>query len=203
MNALLAHWRVFGLPAYAQFDNDNVFQGPHHLRDVMGRVTRLCLSLGVTPVFTPPRETGFQASIENFNGRWQLKVWARFHFGTSRRALLSQSDKFLRALRQRTAERIASAPPRKPIPENWCFDLREITPGVIIYLRRTDDKGQVQLLGHTFDVDGKWVYRLVRAEVDLKRHCIRFYALRRRAPNDQPLLRTTPHRMTQRALFRE
>lgn len=203
VNALMSHWRVFGLPAYAQFDNDNVFQGPHHLRDVMGRVTRLCLSLGVTPVFTPPRETGFQASIENFNGRWQLKVWARFHFGASRPALLSQSDKFLRALRRRTAERIASAPPRKPIPDNWCFDLRKITPGVIIYLRRTDDKGQVQLLGHTFDVDGKWVHRLVRAEVDLKRHCIRFYALRRRAPNDQPLLRTTPHRMTQRALFRE
>jgi len=39
---------------------------------------RTCLRLDVTPVFAPPRESGFQAAIENFNGRWQAKVWARF-----------------------------------------------------------------------------------------------------------------------------
>ena len=31
-----------------QFDKDAIFQGPHHHRDSIGRVTRLCLSLGVT-----------------------------------------------------------------------------------------------------------------------------------------------------------
>ena len=202
VNALLSHWKAFGLPVYAQFDNDNVFQGPHHLSDVVGQVSRLCLSLGVTPVFVPPRETGFQASIENFNGRWQAKVWARFHFGTSRPALLSQSERFVRALRRRTAERIACAPTRRPVPENRHFNPTELTPGVIVYLRRTNDNGQVELLGHRFDVDPKWVHRLVRAEVDLKHHCIRFYALRRRAPHDQPMLKIHPHRIPRRKLFR-
>lgn len=88
MDSLLEHWRLFGLPAYAQFDNDRIFTGAHARADTFGRVIRLCLSLGVTPVFAPPRETGFQAAIENYNGRWQAKVWARFEHDAmqSRRA---------------------------------------------------------------------------------------------------------------------
>ncbi|MGO9270333.1 MAG: hypothetical protein ACLQOO_08800 [Terriglobia bacterium] len=70
---IVEHWRGVGLPAYAQFDNDTVFQGAHQYPDTMGRVVRLCLSLGVVPVFAPPRETGFQAMIENYNGWWQAK----------------------------------------------------------------------------------------------------------------------------------
>jgi hypothetical protein len=62
VKALLEHWRRHGLPAYVQFDNDTVFQGAHHHPDAIGRVTRLCLSLKVTAVFTPPHETGFQAA---------------------------------------------------------------------------------------------------------------------------------------------
>lgn len=46
MDALLEHWRAFGLPAYAQFDNDPIFAGAHARPDTFGRVIRLCLSLG-------------------------------------------------------------------------------------------------------------------------------------------------------------
>ena len=76
--ALAEHWRAVGLPGYAQFDNDPIFQGPQIHPDTIGRVARTCLSLGVVPVFVPPREAGFQAAIEGFNGLWQAKVWARF-----------------------------------------------------------------------------------------------------------------------------
>ena len=58
---LLAHWRAVGLPTYAQFDNDTRFQGPPQHRDVVSRVMRLCLSLGVTPrVRARARATGFR-----------------------------------------------------------------------------------------------------------------------------------------------
>jgi hypothetical protein len=78
--ALLAHWHSVGLPGYAQFDNATIFQGAHHYRDSVGRVMRLCLGLGVVPVFAPVQEPGFQAAIESFNARWQAKVWARFRY---------------------------------------------------------------------------------------------------------------------------
>ena len=112
--ALLQHWREFGLPAYAQFDNDTIFQGSHSGRDSLGRVIRICLQLGVTPVFAPPREPGFQAAIENFNGRWQAKVWSRFHHN-SLAGLQAQSRRYIRAYRQRAAARIDGAPKRRSL----------------------------------------------------------------------------------------
>jgi hypothetical protein len=107
--AVLEHWREFGLPAYAQFDNDTIFQGSHHGEDSLGRVIRICLQLGVTPVFAPPREPGLQAAIENFNGRWQAKVWSRFHH-RSLGALQAQSRRYIRAYRQRAAARRSRSP---------------------------------------------------------------------------------------------
>ena len=51
--ALVEHWREVGLPDYAQFDNDMIFQGTHRYADALRRVIRLCLSLAVVPVSYP------------------------------------------------------------------------------------------------------------------------------------------------------
>jgi hypothetical protein len=64
-----------------------------------------------------------------------------------------------------------------------------------IYLRRTDAAGRAEVLGRSFEVDVRWVHRLVRAEVDLKAGTVRFYRLRRREPGDQPLIREVRHRI--------
>ncbi len=201
LDALLEHWREVGLPAYAQFDNDNRFTGPRQYRDAIGRVIRVCLNLKVTPVFAVPTEHGFQAAIESFNGRWQAKVWLRFEH-RSLRGLKSRSARYIAAARQRSAARIESAPPRRPFPKRWKLDLQKQPRGTIIYLRRTNDKGRVSILGHSFDIDRHWLHRLVRAEVDLTANQIRFLALRRRQPTDQPLLKEVPYFLP-RKLFKE
>ena len=192
IDSLLEHWRAFGLPAYAQFDNDRIFAGAHARADTFGRVARLCLSLGVTPVFAPPRETGFQAAVENYNGRWQAKVWARFDHRSPGSVEL-RSARFVAAARLRSAPRIEAAPPRRPLPRDWVMDLQALK-GRVIFLRRTDAGGRASLLGHTFDVDRDWAGRLVRAVVDLNGRKVRFYALRRREPCWQPLLKTHRYR---------
>ena len=155
--------------------------------DALGRVARMALSLGVVVVFAPPREHGFQASIESYNARWQSKVWNRFHFEL-REQLRSQSDKYVRAVRQRAALRIEGAPTRWEMPDGWQPDFQN-PHGVIIFIRRTTDRGRATLLGRTFEVSKTWPHRLVRAEVNLGKAEIKFYALRRRAPSCQPLLK--------------
>jgi len=195
---IVAHWRECGLPHYAQFDNDTVFQGAHHYPDTMGRVARLCLSLQVVPVFVPPRETGFQAMIENYNGWWQAKVWARFEHH-SLAELQEHSTRFVAAGRRSRAQRIEAAPKRRPFPECWSLDLKQPPQGRLIYLRRTTETGYVNFLGHTIFVDGAWPHRLVRIEVDLGSETMAFYALRRREPNLQPLLCSVPYRFPVRA----
>jgi hypothetical protein len=190
--ALLERWREFGLPDYAQFDNDTVFQGAHQFADALGRVIRLCLALKVTPVFAPPREPGFQNAIEGFNGLWQSKVWQRHHFDDVT-ALQAASARYITAYRGKTAVRRDSAPSRRRFPAKFCFDLNAPCKGTIIFIRRSDDAGRVHLLGRSFAVDAKWTHRLVRCEVDLTGHHIRFHALRRRHPQLQPLLRELPY----------
>ena len=194
---LLAHWRAVGLPTYAQFDNDTRFQGPPQHRDVVSRVMRLCLSLGVTPVFAPVREHGFQNAIENLNGRWQAKVWSRFHH-ESLAALCARSERFVRAARVRRAARLTAAPPRPAIPPTWQLDLQAIPTGRLIFLRRTNDAGAVACLGHTFPVDSLWPHRLVRCEVNLDVGRMQFYRLRRRQPEDQPLICEHPYALPRR-----
>src|SRR5262249_40034081 len=132
-------------------------------------------------------ETGFQAAIESFNGRWQAKVWSRFQYA-QQRAVRNQSRNYIAAVRQRNAPRIEAAPTRNVMPDHWKLNLQTTPRGKIIFLRRTNDKGQVAILKNPFTVDQHWVHRLVRAEIDLDNHRIQFYALRRRDPFDQPLL---------------
>jgi hypothetical protein len=192
VRALDGHWRTFGLPAYAQFDNDTRFIGGNAWPDSIGPVIRFCLALGVTPVFAPVRETGFQASIESFNGRWQAKVWARF-WQPSLSELQAQSAAYVGAARGRSAVRIDAAPPRRAFPSE-VIDPRQPPAGRLVFLRRTTEAATVSILGHRIQVDPTWPHRLVRAELDLDANEIRFYALRRREPTEQPLLAVVPYR---------
>ncbi len=201
VETLVAHWRDVGLPAYAQFDNDNRFQGPHQHRDVVGRVMRLCLGLGIVPVFAPPREPGFQNAVENLNGRWQAKVWARFGHG-SLQTLCEHARQYVVASRHRASGRGETAPARRPFPAPWQLDLQAPLHGRIIFLRRTSEHGVVSLLGRTFPVDPLWCHRLVRCELLLDEQRLRFLALRRAQPESQPLLRETQYVLPTRR-FRE
>lgn len=187
-SALVEHWVSVGLPGYAQFDNDGRFVGGNSTRDAIGPVIRTCLAVGVTPVFAPPRESGFQAAIESLNGRWQAKLWARSRDVTLAE-LRERSRRYIAATRQRSAVRIDAAPPRRPFPTALEVDLEAAPAGRIVYLRRTTDSGSATVLGRPFHVDRHWLRRLVRAEVDLDLGTLRFFALRRRDPTDQPLLR--------------
>jgi hypothetical protein len=166
-------------PAHAELDSFDLVEG---------------LAL---PVFVPPYERGFQAAIENFNGRWQAKVWVRVHHD-SLGTLQERSQRYIAALRRRMAERIDAAPTRRPFPASWQPDLQAHPQGQMIFVRRTSEQGNVSLLGHTFAVDPLWPHRLVRCEVQLNTNTIRFYALRRRAPTHQPLLREIPYVLPRR-----
>ena len=184
---LLEHWRTFGLPAYAQFDNDTRFQGAHQFPDSMGRVVRLCLSLGVTPVFAPVMESGFQGAIESLNGRWQAKVWHRWQH-TDLEELRARSKAYVAAAHQRHALRIESAPNRTPFPMEWKEKKRFPLTGRVVFLRRSDYAGRVSLLGRVFDLDPNRPNRLVKAVVHYDENRILFHALRRSDHASHPIM---------------
>jgi hypothetical protein len=110
--SLLQHWKQFGCPTYAQFDNSSVFTSSYHPHGLSIGKIRLCLSLDVIPVFAPPRETGFQANVERYNGLWERGVWERFHFKNKQQQLIEQSKKYVEAFHNKKYDSIISAPDR-------------------------------------------------------------------------------------------
>ena len=184
IECLTRHWRKHGLPSFAHFDNDTRFQGPHNRPNVIGAVILFCLRLGITPVFAPPRETGFQADIEGINALWQAKVWRRFHhLGFA--ALQVRSDAFCAACTALRAARSEHAIVRRPWPRQG--PAKTITKGTLIFIRRTSETGSVRILERTCEVDAQWAHRLVRCELDVITRTLRFFRLRRRTPSRQPL----------------
>jgi hypothetical protein len=186
VSSLLEHWKQFGCPTYAQFDNSTVFTGSRHPNGV-GQVIRLCWSLDVIPVFAPPRETGFQASIERYNGPWQKSVWERFHF-KNHQQLVEQSKKYVETFRDKKYDSIRSAPDRYEVPDNFVFCCDNPLKGTIMFIKRTNNKGWTNVQGNSWEIDDLWTNKLVRVEIIVKKHIINFCKLRRREPNNQPLL---------------
>jgi putative transposase len=197
VQSLVEHWRQFGLPGYAQFDNDMIFHGTHRYPDALGRVLRLCLSLGVVPVLVPPRETGFQAMIESYNGWWQTKVWSRFQH-QDLEDLQGHSHRYVAALKKQRAARIEAAPDRRAFPASWKLDLKKRPSGRLVYLRRSNPQSEVTLLGQTWPLGQVWPNRLVRCEVDLDKDKIRFFTLRRKDPTSQPGILEVDYRLPNR-----
>lgn len=182
-------WRRDGRPHYAQFDNDTLFQGAHQFAHTVGRISRLCLALRVVPVFVPPLEHGMQNLIESFNALWQAKVWQRYQV-VSAAQLQRRSNVYIAAHRARTSQSAETAPPRRTMPENFGLNLLAPLFGQAIFIRRTNERGHAHLMGQRFAINPQWQHRLVRCEVDFDHHRIRCYALRRRAPTEQPLINT-------------
>ncbi|MCP4902284.1 MAG: hypothetical protein GY906_35405 [bacterium] len=189
---LALHWQESGLPGYVQFDNDTRFQGAHQHRDSFSRVMRLCMSLGVIPVFAPVREYGFQAAVESYNGLWQTKVWSRFHHDDLAH-LQDRSDRYVRAHRAKTSDNRRGEPVRAAFPNSWKLDLQAPLRGKVVYLRRTNGAGRVFLLGRQFVVSDLWLYRLVRCDVDLDERQIDFFTLRRAHPESHELINTVQY----------
>jgi hypothetical protein len=195
--SLLTHWRAVGLPGYAQFDNDMIFHGTHRYPDALGRVLRMCLSLGVVPVLVPPRETGFQAMIESYNGWWQAKVWSRFRH-QDLEDLQGHSQRYVAALLKQRAARIEAAPDRRAFPVGWKLELKKRPRGRMVYLRRSSGLSEITLLGKTWPLGQTWPNRLVRCEVDLDKDKIRFFTLRRKDPTSQPRILEVDYRLPNR-----
>ncbi len=74
-NGLISTWKTLGIPQYIQFDNELSFHGSHKYPRSLGLVLKLCLSLGIQPVFIPQGEPWRNGVIERFNDIFDKKFF--------------------------------------------------------------------------------------------------------------------------------
>ena len=73
-NSLIRFWKTAGIPDFLQMDNYLSFWGSLNKPNAVGKVIRLCLLHGVSPVFIPIKEPWRNGIIEHFNGTMQSAI---------------------------------------------------------------------------------------------------------------------------------
>ena len=71
---LTRFWKTAGIPDYLQMDNYLSFWGSLIKPNALGKVIRLCLLHGVTPVFIPVKEPWRNGIVEHFNRTMQSAI---------------------------------------------------------------------------------------------------------------------------------
>jgi hypothetical protein len=167
---LLHTWQQLGVPDVAQCDNESAFSGGNHPWG-LGRVVRLCLSMGIEVLCIPLGEADDNAPVETCNHLWAQRFWGRHHF-TRRRDVLRVQRTFLAWYRsQYIAPRQPDTPERMRLGARLHtlvpWDARglpkrlPICAGRVHAVRRVSPEGQVRFLNQTLRVGKRYRERYV------------------------------------------
>jgi hypothetical protein len=162
---LLHTWQQVGVPDVAQFDNESAFSGGTHPWG-LGRVVRLCLSMGIDVVFIPLGEADDHSPVETFNHLWAQRFWGRHHF-TRRRDVSRVQRTFLTWYR---SQYIAPRQPDTPERMRLGAQVHTLAPhdatsvphrlpicaGRVHAVRRVSPEGQVRFLNRTMRVGKRY-----------------------------------------------
>ncbi len=183
---LIPAWQRLGLPDALQMDNALELRGSNRYPRSFGKVVRVCLDLGVEPIFIPPNEPWRNGFIENLNGLAQRLVLSKEKFDGFK-ALLSGIERFeqavnsthrLAALGGKTPDEFTADHKIRPTPGDYDGHRRKLKleKGHVSFIRLVRKSGRITThAGDKFDIDPdlKWQYVLARA--DIKAQELRVY----------------------------
>jgi hypothetical protein len=90
---LLCSWKTLGIPLYEQMDNQLPMRGSNQYPHSFGIVIRLCLYMGIQPLFIPLREPWRNGIIEHFQNVFD-KVFFRAQYFKDFAYLHQEAKKF-------------------------------------------------------------------------------------------------------------
>jgi len=187
---LLATWQTLGVPHRLQLDNDAAFTGGERTSRRFGTVVRLCLYVGIEPVFLPPGEPKRNAVVERINGLWARQFWDRNHFRSVSEVLRRQHvfvDWYAQEYTPPSLDGLTPAQAHRRV-RRVCLSKRQIlnlpatlpiTAGRVHFVRRVAADGTISFLGETWTVSKRLAQQYVWATVIT--HCRRLELYHRRS----------------------
>jgi hypothetical protein len=151
------------------------------------RVVRLCLHLGVEPVFIAPSKPWMNGKIEDFNGDFGEKLWEREQFRDLEH-IRDEAKIFLMRHNNRQDWKYRGtgleAVPQRRVPEDLKIDANnlQITEGKVHFIRQVKENGTISVLNEDFSVDESLAYEYAWATIDTKREQLMTYY---RAKNEE------------------
>lgn len=172
--AMLRSWEYLGLPDFLQMDNMLSTQGSHKYPHSLGLVIRLCLHLGIQPVFIPIKEPWRNGIIERFNDDFDKRFF-RSQFFKNFQYLCDQAVNY--ELFHDTKHRYSTLNGQTPVqhctgikrrlPKNFKLPKRlAIAPGHIHLIRFIRSSRILDVFGEKFPMPMDVEYEYVRAAID-------------------------------------
>lgn len=182
-SALIRCWQTMGIPTYLQMDNTLATQGSHRHPHSFGLVIRLCLLLGIQPVFIPIREPWRNGIIERLNQDFD-KLFLRAQFFKSFAYLCTQAVNFevYREDNHRYSTLHGHTPAQhvtddlKLLPKNFEIPQKlAIKPGYVHLIRFIRSNRVLDIFGEKFLMPLSAVYEYVWATIDTEQQKLFVY----------------------------
>lgn len=181
---LIRAWQQLGLPEKVQFDNGREFCGFGHAARYLSRVIRLCLRLGIEPIFIPFGKPQRNGSVENFNGWFQPVLLKRPYRrpGDLRRQLrllmtTANEQHVHPQLGYKTPVQYRRGKRLRVLPANFSLDDQKIPicMGKVTFIRLVSAEGHINILEQRFKVGKRLKFQYVTATLYTKHQTLKVY----------------------------
>lgn len=183
---VLEVWHSIGVPDGLQMDNDAAFCGGYKAVRVFGQLVRLCLYVGVEPIFLPVREPQRNGDVERLHGLWADAFWKRRTFGSVahvKRASPAFENWYScryepPTLNGQTPDQARRKTPPRRLTKRQIQAIPAalpITAGRLHFIRQVDAEGQISLLNETWSVGKRLADQYVWATIVTHEQILRIY----------------------------
>lgn len=177
-------WKHLGRPQQVQFDNAREYLGWGPAARYLSRVIRVCLRLGIEPIFIPPARPQHNGAVEWFNGWFQPRLLQRHYTRVS--ALKRELQRLQDAVNTQHVQRrlggltpdqhrrrlkLQKLPPRFAVP----LTPLPIAAGRVSFIRQVTPYGNIHLLSQSFRVGKRLKGQYVKAVLDTQRAHLTVY----------------------------
>lgn len=176
---LLCAWQNLGLPKVLQMDNGLEFRGSNRYPRSPGQLLRVCLDLGVEPLFIPPHEPWRNGVIENLNGLLErlflteqtFQDFTHLEACTQEVELAINTSHRLPAINGKTPQEFALGANLSYPPGDYKWRKRDLrlVKGKISFIRLVRHSGRITLCSSDkFEVGEEYAWQYVLATVDVE-----------------------------------
>lgn len=183
INALIRSWQTLGIPFYLQMDNILSTRGSNRYPHSFGLVIRLCLKLGIQPLFIPIKEPWRNGIIERFQDVFD-KMFFRAQYFKDFPYLFQQAIGFelFHSQNHRYSTLGGNTPAEqcsgdiKLLPLNFKLPKKlTIAPGYIHLIRFIRSNRVLDIFGEKFAMPVEVEYEYVWATIDTAKEVLSIY----------------------------
>jgi IS30 family transposase len=178
LDFLVAAWQIMGCPKRLKMDNCLDFRGSNLYPRSPSKLMRVCLDLGVQPVFIPLREPWRNGVVENLNGllgRFLFRTHTfetekQLHQAVQRLEATINTKHRLPALKGKTPQEFAANARLRypPAHYNWRTGDLQLLKGKVTFIRLVRQSGRITLTAKDkFLIGKKYKWQYVLANVDV------------------------------------